>query len=219
LPNCFRLAFYSTHYEKMKKFILFIALFVVSSISILAQTGGLKGKVRTSKGDGITGVTVTARQKVGDIKSVKSDGKGNFVIQGLEAGLYNLVFDGKGYSSSVLYNVEVKKNKVRELPDRLILAVDQGTLVIIKGSVFNQDGRSVTGAEVTIEKMNSDGSTRKLGSVYTNVSGEFTFRQPQGAAKFRLTAKLKDAESSREVEVDSAAIYRLAITLDMKSEK
>jgi len=216
LANCFRLVFYSTHFEKMKKVILFIALFVVSSVSILAQTGGLKGKVRTSKGDGITGVTVTARQKSGDIKSVKSDNKGNFVIQGLEAGVYNLVFDGKGYGSSVLYNVEVKKNKVRELPDRLILAVDQGTLVIIKGSVFSQDGRSVTGAEVTIEKMNSDGSSRKLGSVYTNVSGEFTFRQPQGAAKFRLTAKLKDAESSKEVEVDSAAIYRLAITLNME---
>jgi hypothetical protein len=101
----------------------------------------------------------------------------------------------------------------------LILAVDQGTLVIIKGSVFNQDGRSVTGAEVTIEKINSDGSTRKMGSVYTNVSGEFTFRQPEGTAKFRLTAKLKDAESSKEIDVESAAIYRLAITLDMKGEK
>jgi hypothetical protein len=203
----------------MKKFILFAAICVVSSISAAAQTGGLKGKVRTSKGDSINGATITVRQKSNDIKSVKSDGKGNFVIEGLEAGVYNLVFDGKGYSSSVLYNVEVKKNKVRELPDRLILAVDQGTLVIIKGSVFNQDGRSVTGAEVTIEKINSDGSTRKMGSVYTNVSGEFTFRQPEGTAKFRLTAKLKDAESSKEIDVESAAIYRLAITLDMKGEK
>lgn len=200
----------------MKKFILFAAVCVVSSISVAAQTGGLKGKVRTSKGDSINGATITARRKSVDVKSVKSDGKGNFVIEGLEAGVYNLVFDGKGYSSSVLYNVEVKKNKLRELPDRLILAVDQGTLVIIKGSVFNQDGRSVTGAEVTIEKINSDGSTRKMGSVYTNVSGEFTFRQPEGAAKFRLTAKLKDAESSKEVDVESAAIYRLAITLIAK---
>jgi len=200
----------------MKKFILFIALFVVSSISVTAQTGGLKGKIRNSKGSGIPSVTITARQDGKDIKTVKSDGKGNFVIQGLENGVYNLVFDSRGYSSSLLSNVEVKKNKLRELPDSLILSVDQGTLVIIRGSVFNQDGRSVTGAEVTIEKLNSDGSTRKMGSVYTNVSGEFTFRQPEGAAKFRLTAKLKDQTASKEVEVDSAAIYRLALNLTLE---
>ena len=200
----------------MKKFILFIAIFVVSSVSVTAQTGGVKGKIRNSKGNGIASVTITARQDGKDIKTVKSDGKGNFIIQDLENGVYNLVFDGKGYSSSLLSNVEVKKNKVRELPDSLILAVDQGTLVVIKGSVFNQDGRSVTGAEVTIEKISSDGSTRKLGSVYTNVSGEFTFRQPEGAAKFRLTAKLKDQTASKEVEVDSAAIYRLALNLTLE---
>jgi len=200
----------------MKRFILFIALFVVSSISITAQTGGLKGKVRNSKGSGIPSVTITARQDGKVIKTVKSDGKGNFIIQDLENGVYNLVFDSRGYSSSLLSNVEVKKNKLRELPDSLILSVDQGTLVIIRGSVFNQDGRSVTGAEVTIEKLNSDGSTRKMGSVYTNVSGEFTFRQPEGAAKFRLTAKLKDQTASKEVEVDSAAIYRLALNLTLE---
>jgi hypothetical protein len=202
----------------MKKHILFIAIFVISSISVFAQTGGLKGKIRTAKGDSISGVTVTARQKDKDVKTVKSDGKGNFTIEGLESGLYNLVFDGKGYSASILYNVEVKKNKMRDLPDRLILAVDQGTLVQVRGSVFNQDGRSVTGAEVTLEKINSDGSTRKIGGVYTNVSGEFTFRQPEGGAKLRLTAKLKDSSTSKEIEVDSAGIYRLALTLNIEKQ-
>lgn len=201
----------------MKKFILFIALFVVSSISATAQIGGLKGKVRNAKGNGIASVTITARQNGKDVKTVKSDNKGNFIIQDLENGVYNLVFDSRGYSSSLLSNVEVKKNKLRELPDSLILSVDQGTLVIIKGSVFNQDGRSVTGAEVTIERLNSDGSVRKMGSLYTNVSGEFTFRQPEGAAKFRLTAKLKDQTAIKELEVDSAAIYRLAINLPVSS--
>ena len=204
----------------MKKIIFFVAgLFLLASgISVSAQTGGLKGKIRSSKGDGIAGVVVTVRRDGKDLKTTKSDGKGNFTIQGLESGNYNLIFDGKGYSSSLLQNVEVKKNKIRELPDRLILTVDQGTLVIVKGSVFDQDGRSVTGAEVTIEKFDSGGAARKLGSVYTNVSGEFTFRQPEGAAKYRLTAKMKDAAASKEIDVDSAAIYRLAITLNVKKE-
>lgn len=214
ISDCRRLVNFIRRF--MKKITLFATLFLVSCVSVFAQTGGLKGKVRTAKGESIGGVMIIARQKDKDVKSVKSDGKGNFTIEGLEAGLYNLVFDGKGYSTSILYNVEVKKNKVRDLPDRLILAVDQGTLVLIRGSVFSQDGRSVTGAEVILEKINSDGSTRKIGSVYTNVSGEFAFRQPEGSAKFRLTAKLKDAETSKELEVDSAAIYRLALTLNVE---
>jgi hypothetical protein len=203
----------------MKKFVLLTAIFLVSSISVLAQTGGLKGKIRTAKGDGIANVVITARRNGKDVKTAKSDGKGNFTIQGLEAGDYNLVFDGKGYSSALLQNVEVKKDKIRELPDRLVLAVDQGTLVIINGSVFNQDGRSVTGAQVFIEKLNSDGSTKKLGSHYTSARGEFTFRQPEGAAKYRLTAKLKDTTASKELDVDGAAIYRLAITLNVEKDQ
>ena len=198
----------------MRKFVLFALTFFIFNFSVFAQTGGLKGKVRTSKGDGIANVTVTARQNDRDLQSAKTDSKGNFVLQGLKAGAYNLVFDGKGYSSSVLYNVEIKEKKVRELPDRLIMAIDQGTLVIVRGSVFDQNGRSVTAAEVIMEKVNTDGSTAKIGSVYTNVSGEFVFRQPEGAAKYRLTAKLKDDKASKEIEVDSAAIYRLAITLN-----
>ncbi|HEX8636583.1 MAG TPA: carboxypeptidase-like regulatory domain-containing protein [Pyrinomonadaceae bacterium] len=202
----------------MKKFVLLTAVFLVSCVCAAAQTGGLKGKIRTSKGDGIADVIITVRRDSKDIKTAKSDGKGNFTIQGLEAGDYNLVFDAKGYATSLLSKVEVKKNKVRELPDRLILTVDQGTLVIIKGSVFNQDGRSVTGAEVTIERLDSGGSAKKLSSVYTNVSGEFTFRQPEGAAKYRLTAKMKDKSASKEIDVDSAAIYRLAITMNVKKD-
>lgn len=202
----------------MKKLVLFASIFLFFGFSAAAQTGGLKGKVRTSKGDGIANITVTARQNEKDIKSAKTDGKGGFVLQGLKAGVYNLVFDGKGYSSGVLYNVEVKEKKVRDLPDRLVLTVDQGTLVIVRGSVFNQDGKSITAAEVTMEKVNADGSTTKVGSAYTNVSGEFVFRQPEGAAKYRLTAKLKDDRSSKEIEVDSAAIYRLAITLNITKD-
>ena len=200
----------------MKKYALLAVIFFLSVFSAAAQTGGLKGKVRTAKGDAISGVAVTARRDGKDVKSATTDGKGNFRMQGLEAGVYNLVFDRAGYASGLLASVEVKKNKIRDLPDRLILNVDQGTLVTIKGSVFNQDGRSVTGAEVTVEKLNADGSARKIGSVYTNVSGEFTFRQPEGAARFRITATLKDAETSKELEVDGAAIYRLALTLNLK---
>ncbi|CAN5267670.1 hypothetical protein BH20ACI1_BH20ACI1_06090 [soil metagenome] len=202
----------------MKKFvllILFLALFV--SVAV-AQQSGVKGKVRDTKGDGIGGAKITARQDGKDIKFSTSDSKGNFELTGLKSGVYNLLIDKSGYSAGVLYNVEVKDKKVRDLGNRLILTVDQGTLVIIKGSIFDPNGRSVGGAKVEIEKVLSDGSTKKVGSGNATYSGEFTFRFPEGANKFRITASAKGVKASEEVEVDSAAIYRLAITLNTNKD-
>ena len=141
-------------------------------------------------------------------------------MEGLRTGKYTLVFDANGFSSGVLYNVEVKDKNVRNLGDRLILAVDQGTQVIVKGSVFYREGTSITGAKIEIERVNADGSTKTLASGLTNVSGEFTFRLPEGSAKLRITAKFKGASGSKDIEVDSAALYRLAINLDIsRTEK
>jgi len=204
----------------ISKIVLLAALFAFSSVLSIAQdTGGVKGKVRTPKGEGIAAATVTARQNNEDVKSATADAKGTFVLDNLKPGTYNLVFSKKGYSSGVLYNVEVKQKKIGNLGERLVLTVDQGTQVIIKGSVFAPDGRSVGGAEIKIERLENDGSTKKVGSSVSNYSGEFTFRFNEGAAKYRVTASMKNSAASKEVEVDSAAIYRLAITLEMKSEK
>lgn len=202
------------------KVAFFILLFLAGSIFIFAQeTGGVKGKVRTTKGEGIASAIITARLNGEDIKSATSDAKGNFILENLKAGNYNLVFTKSGYSSGVLYNVEVKKKRVGDLGERLILTVDQGTQVIIKGSVFAPDGRSAGGAEVKIERISSDGSIKKVGSSVASYSGEFTFRFPEGAAKYRITAFAKDSSASKEIEVDGAAIYRLALTLALKGEK
>lgn len=191
-------------------FLLTLGLF--SAVS--AQTG-LKGKVRTNSGSGIANANITVRKDGKELKSVNANSSGNFVIEGIDPGNYNLVVDAKGYSSGALFNVEVKKNKVRDLGDRLILNVDQGTQVILKGSVFFREGTSVTGAKVEIEKIGSDGSAKRLGTTYTNVSGEFTVRQPEGPAKLRVTVSYKGVSRTKDIEVENAAVYRLAITLDI----
>jgi hypothetical protein len=211
--------------------IFFILIAAFSSVAAFAQdTGGIKGKVRTTRGDGISGVTITARQNGEDVKSVTSDSGGKFLLNNLKIGIYNIVFTKNGYSSGLKYDVEVRKGKVGDLGDRLILTVDQGTQVIIKGTVFDENGRSVAGVKVEIEKILSDGSVKKFGLVYTssgndvgirggdgNSRGDFTFRFNEGATKFRVTASAKGTSASKEVEVSSAAIYRLAITLSVKN--
>ncbi len=201
----------------VRKIIFVASLFAFSSLLSFAQdTGGVKGKIHATNGDGLAAATVTVRQNGEDVKSATSDAKGNFVLDGLKAGTYNLVFSKNGYGSGVLYNVEVKKKKISDLSERLILTVDQGTQVIIKGSVFAPDGRSVGGAEIKIERISGDGSIKKVGSSVSSYGGEFTFRFAEGAAKYRVTASAKGSTASKEIEVDSAAIYRLAITLDLK---
>ncbi|MFT3744953.1 MAG: carboxypeptidase-like regulatory domain-containing protein [Pyrinomonadaceae bacterium] len=188
--------------------------------SVSAQnTGGAKGKVRNLKDEGIPNATISARQKGVDLKSVKTDAKGDFVLDGLEPGTYNLAFEARGYAAAVQYNVEIKKGKIRDLGDRLILMVDRGSRVIVKGSVFFKDGFIAAGAKVVVERLNGDGSVRKLGEVASNYEGEFTFSQPEGTAKLRLTAILKDGKAVKDIEVDSAMVYRTALNLNIDRPK
>src|SRR5690606_12573982 len=125
-----------------------------------AQSGGVKGKIRSSRGSGIPNASVTARQSGKDVKTVRANAKGIFQLTGLESGVYSLVFDADGFQSGLLQGVEVKGG-VRDLGDRLILFPDQGTQVIINGSIFYKEGTSLGGAKVEIERQNADGSWKK----------------------------------------------------------
>lgn len=192
-------------------------LFCIASSA--QETGGVKGKVRTASGNGIAGASVSVRQNGASVKSVDADSKGDFVIDGLTPGRYNVLFDARGYSSGVLYNIEVKKKQIRDLGDRLMLTVDRGTLVIVQGSVFYKEGTSATGAKVECEEILASGSTRKIGSTYSGGDGEFTFRMREGVSKLRITASMKGSSVSKELDIDQAAIYRLAITLDLSRKE
>lgn len=196
--------------------VFFLVAFYCLPFAIHAQsTGAAKGKIRNTKDQPISNVSITARKDSKDVTTVSSNNKGEFVFSSLEPGVYNFLFDAQGYSSALRSNIEVRRNKTVDLGDRLILVVDKGTLIIIQGSVFFKDGTSVTGAKVELEKINSDGTTRALSAINTNIYGEFNFHQPEGVTKYRLTAKYKDHSASKEIEVGSAAIYRLAIHLDV----
>ncbi|MEP6787145.1 MAG: carboxypeptidase-like regulatory domain-containing protein [Acidobacteriota bacterium] len=198
--------------------LLALAFCLVSTVHA-QSTGGIKGKVRNMRGDTVGGATVTARLNSKDVRSTRSNDKGEFSLNGLDSGTYNIVFDAKGYSTGVKYGVEVKQNKTIDLGERLILQVDRGAQVVVEGSLFFNDGTSVTAAEVKVEKVNADGSTKKLGTLMTNIRGEFTFRQPEGSAKYRMTAKYKDATATKDIEVASAAVYRLAISLPISRQE
>ena len=184
-----------------------------------AQTGGVKGKVRAMNGGPISNATITARQNGEDVRSTHSDGKGNFQLMGLTPGTYNFVFDAPGYAAGLKSNIAVRNGKTTDLGDNLRLMVDRGTLVIVQGAVFFKGGTSVPGAKVDVEEVSADGTTRKLGSIFTNYQGEFSFKKGPGAAKLRFTAKYHDTTASKELDVDNAEIYRVAVSLPVERDK
>ncbi len=198
---------------------VFISFLLLCFSASAQEIGGVKGKVRTPQGNVISQVKVTVQQNDKEIKTAVTDSKGEFLINGLKAGKYNFIFAKDGYSSGSLNNVEIGKKKVRDLGNRLVLEVDEGFLVIIKGSVFNEEGRSIYGAKVEIARVSGDGTAKKLYTSTSTESGQFTFRFPPGAATYRVTTSAKGKSSTKDITVDSAAIYRLALTLDLSKKK
>ena len=123
------------------------------------------------------------------------------------------VFSQGGLSVGTIENVEVKPGKTRSLGDRLVLSVDEGSIAFIRGSVFSPSGKSVPGARVELGRILEDGSSKKIDGRVTTETGSFVFRLTPEPGKYRVTARVSGAEASKDVEVDGAAVYRMAISL------
>ena len=176
------------------------------------STGGIKGKVRVETGSP-DGVTILVRQGEREVKRQVTDKSGSFLIQRLPPGIYGLTFRKPGLSVGTVEGLEVKAGKTRSLGDRLILTIDEGSIAFLRGSVFNEGGRSVARVRVELAKIQEDGSAKKIDSRVTNETGSFVFRLRPEAAKYRVTAKPNGLEPiSRDVEVEGAAVYRVALS-------
>jgi hypothetical protein len=202
-----------------RKLILFFAILMLSVSAYGQASGSIKGKVRTTKGKSIESVEITARRDGQDIKTVSTSRKGEFTLSGLAPGKYNLVFEKEGFAGGVLYDVEVRSKKRNSLKKNIVMRIDQSTLVLIEASVFSKGGLSIYGAKVTIEAISNDGTSRVVGSGRTSRDGDVLFRFPEGDARYRVTAEVRDTKASKIIEIEGPALYRTAITLDPAEEK
>ena len=71
--------------------------------------------------------------------------------------------------------------------------------------------------KVELARILSENSIQKLDSRVTGETGEFVFRLPPDPGKYRLTLKADAEPSSKDVEVESAAVYRVALTYKKKT--
>jgi hypothetical protein len=181
--------------------------------SSTGSTGGIKGKVRVETGTP-AGVAVVVRQDEREVSRVLTDKKGEFIISRLSPGKYGVTLRKTGLSVGTIENIEVKAGKTHSLGDNLVLSIDEGSIAFIRGSVFNKDDRSVPNVRIELARIEADGTVKKIDGRITNEIGAFVFRLSPESAKYRVTAKPNGGEPvSKDVDVDGAAVYRLALSL------
>ena len=181
--------------------------------------GTIKGKVRVETGTR-RGVTVVVRRGETEVTRVRRPIRMETLLSSrLKPGIYGLTFRKPGLSIGSMEDIEVKAGKTRSLGDRLILTIDEGSIAFLSGAVFNADGRSVPNAKVELFRILEDGTTKKIDGRITTETGSFKFRLSPEAGKYRVSVKTDGAEPvSKDVEIDGAAVYRVALSLPPKQK-
>jgi Carboxypeptidase regulatory-like domain len=189
-----------------------IALLAASVSAQDRSTGGIKGKVRVEAGSP-AGVAVLVSQEDREVAHSSTDRGGEFSVLHLTPGVYGLTFRKPGLSVNTIAKFVVEAGKTKSL-NALYLSIDEGSITFIKGSVFDEVGRSLPNARVELARILEDGSLKKIDGRVTNETGSFAFRLTPDRAKYRITAKADHRQTaSKDVEVDSAVVYRIAISL------
>jgi len=198
------------------RFVLLLLLVMLAAGGVLSQdrsTGGIKGKVRVETGKPI-GVAVIVRQGDREVARGVTDKNGEFNVPRLAPGRYGVTLRKPGLSVGTIEDIEVKAGKTRSLGDRLVLAIDEGSIAFIRGSVFDKDDRSAPRVPVDLARIEADGSAKKIDGRITDALGTFVFRLTPDLARYRVTARPNGGEPvSKDIEIDGAAIYRVALSL------
>ena len=207
---------------RFKKSLFVIAMMLVVPSVLMAQNkqdkslGAIKGKVRVETGTP-AGVAVVVRRGETEVAHATTNKDGDFLVSKLTPGVFGLTFRKAGLSVGTIEDVEVKAGKTRSLGDRLVLTIDEGSIAFLSGSVFSAEGRSVPNAKVELSRILEDGSTKKIDGRITTETGTFKFRLSPDAAKYRVSVKPEGVEPvTKDVEIDGAAVYRVALNLPAK---
>ncbi|NOU69601.1 hypothetical protein GC096_36900 [Paenibacillus sp. LMG 31461] len=123
---------------------------------IVILKGSISGKVTSVYGGNLPAIHITILETN---TALETDANGNFTINNLPVGSYTLQFSSADYVVDVR-TVTVSQNEVSSVP--VSLTPVKG---IVKGTVIDEDGHFVIGANVSLDGV----------SQTTNTSGEFTF--------------------------------------------
>src|SRR6266498_184732 len=144
------------HIESLSLFLCAILL-TGSTFAQDRSSGGIKGKVKVETGTP-GGVSVIVRQGEREVVRGVTNKNGEFVISKLAPGRYGVTLRKPGLSVGSIEDIAIKAGQTRSLGDRLVLSIDEGSIAFIRGSVFNQDDRSVPNVRIELAKIEDDGT-------------------------------------------------------------
>lgn len=182
--------------------------------------GTLRGRVENQQGEPVAEVKVRAISRRTDklVAEVTTDEEGRFSLADLPEGRYALVFYSPRYQQATIPSIEVKAGQEKRL-ERPVRLKPAELYAIIDGAVFDHRGYLVPGARVVIERVPIQdepvSSVKQEGT--TNTSGEFAFRLPGMAARYRLTASAKGFRPS-SITVDIGGPERRHVSLQLEPE-
>src|SRR6266487_940566 len=110
------------------------AVLILSSSVVRAQTGtaGIAGSVRDSSGAVLPGVTVEAASPalIERIRTVVSDGQGEYKIVSLPPGIYSVSFSLAGFSTSKRDGIELTTNFTATVNADLKVGTVEETVIV-----------------------------------------------------------------------------------------
>ena len=123
------------------------ALLLLSSISALAQsqtTGRIAGTVKDQNGAVIVGAHVTVVNKAtGSEREVATDTTGNYTVQSLTPGNYDVAFTANGFKKGQVDNVIVNITETRNVNAELEVGVVSESVTISTGEPLIQIKRDL----------------------------------------------------------------------------
>ena len=148
-----------------KKYLLIFSI-IISSISVLAQTGKISGKILNDKNEPLSGVSVKI---VGAPGGVSSNGEGIYTITLPAVRKYELEFSAVGYEKKSVSEIEVTTNRIVDLDIVLLASGNKLSTVTVTGTRSN--ARRETAASIISFQKNTN-------TVASVISAESIRRSP-----------------------------------------
>ncbi len=109
---------------------LWLLSFVAAELFAQSTVGSVRGQVTDPSGAFVPGATVAAVPAQGQPRAVKTNGQGQFVINGLAPGTYTLVVGSKGFTRSETAGVEVAAAAAKTVDVQLSVSVDKQEVTV-----------------------------------------------------------------------------------------
>lgn len=128
--------------KSLKLVSCFVALFLMVALPALSQmtSGGIAGVVKDASGAVIPGAKVTATNEATNVSTtVNANGSGEYLIQNLLPGTYDLKTEAQGFQLNVVKGIAVDLNKISTVDVKLTVGAATATVEVSAGSETTLD--------------------------------------------------------------------------------